>query len=38
MVGVSIGNANFASFIDYLAGIKSGFYFPGLPPTYQREE
>jgi hypothetical protein len=23
------------SFIDYLAGRKSGFYFPALPPIYQ---
>jgi hypothetical protein len=31
------GNANFVSFIDYLAGRRSGFYFPALPPTYQRK-
>jgi hypothetical protein len=31
------GNANFVSFIDYLVGRKSGLYFPGLPPTYQRK-
>jgi hypothetical protein len=31
------GNANFVSFIDYLAGRKSGFYLPSLPPTYQRK-
>jgi hypothetical protein len=31
------GNANFVSFIDYLAGRKSGFYWPVLPPTYQNK-
>ncbi|MFL6508342.1 MAG: hypothetical protein ACJ704_10465 [Nitrososphaeraceae archaeon] len=31
------GNANFVSFIDYLAGRKSGYYWPGLPPTYQKK-
>jgi hypothetical protein len=30
-------NSNFVSFIDYLAGIRSGFYLPSLPPTYQRK-
>jgi hypothetical protein len=31
------GNANFVSFVDYLAGRKSGFYWPVLPPTYQKK-
>jgi hypothetical protein len=31
------GNANFVSFIDYLAGRKSGIYWPILPPTYQKK-
>jgi hypothetical protein len=31
------GNANFVYFVDYLAGRKSGFYWPGLPPTYQKK-
>ena len=34
---VSSGNANFVFFIDYLAGRKSGFYWPSLPPTYQKK-
>jgi hypothetical protein len=32
------GNANFVSFVDYLVGRKSGYYFPALPPTYQRKK
>jgi hypothetical protein len=31
------GNANFVSFVDYLVGRKSGFYWPNLPPTYQKK-
>jgi hypothetical protein len=31
------GNANFVSFVDYLAGRKSGIYWPVLPPTYQKK-
>jgi hypothetical protein len=31
------GNANFVSFIDYLAGRKLGLYLPSLPPTYERK-
>jgi len=31
------GNANFVSFVDYLAGRKSGYYWPSLPPTYQKK-
>jgi hypothetical protein len=31
------GNANFVSFVDYLAGRKSGLYWPALPPTYQKK-
>jgi hypothetical protein len=31
------GNANLVSFVDYLAGRKSGLYWPVLPPTYQRK-
>jgi hypothetical protein len=31
------GNANFVSFVDYIVGRKSGYYFPALPPTYQRK-
>jgi hypothetical protein len=30
------GNANFVSFVDYLAGRKLGIYWPVLPPTYQK--
>jgi hypothetical protein len=33
----SKGNANFVFFIDCLAGIKSGFYWLYLPPTYQKK-
>jgi hypothetical protein len=31
------GNAQYVSFIDYLAGRKSGLYWPSLPPTYQKK-
>jgi hypothetical protein len=31
------GNANFVSFIDYLVGRKSGYYWPSLTPTYQKK-
>jgi hypothetical protein len=31
------GNANFVSFVDYLAGRKSGIYWPLLPPTYEKK-
>jgi hypothetical protein len=31
------GNANLVSFVDYLADRKSGFYWPSLPPTYQKK-
>jgi hypothetical protein len=31
------GNANLVSFVDYLAGRKSGIYWPVLPPTYQKK-
>jgi hypothetical protein len=31
------GNANFVSFVDYLAGRNSGYYWPSLPPTYQKK-
>jgi hypothetical protein len=31
------GNANLVSFVDYLAGRKSGFYWPVFPPTYQKK-
>jgi hypothetical protein len=31
------GNALYVSFVDYLAGRKSGIYWPDLPPTYQRK-
>jgi hypothetical protein len=31
------GNANFVSFVDYLAGRKSGIYWPVLPLTYQKK-
>ena len=31
------GDAHYVSFIDYLAGKKSGFYWPVLPPTYQNK-
>ncbi|MFL6347426.1 MAG: hypothetical protein ACJ72X_03935 [Nitrososphaeraceae archaeon] len=30
--------ANFVSFVDYLAGRKSGFYFLSLAAPYQKEE
>jgi hypothetical protein len=29
-------NAQYVSFVDYLAGRKSGIYWPSLPPTYQK--
>jgi hypothetical protein len=31
------GNAHYVSFVDYLAGRKSGFYWSSLPPTYQKK-
>jgi hypothetical protein len=31
------GNAQYVSFVDYLAGRKSGIYWPSLPPTYQKK-
>jgi hypothetical protein len=31
------GNAHYVSFVDYLAGRKSGIYWPVLPPTYQKK-
>jgi hypothetical protein len=31
------GNALYVSFVDYLAGRKSGLYWPNLPPTYQKK-
>jgi hypothetical protein len=31
------GNALYVSFVDYLAGRKSGIYWPVLPPTYQKK-
>jgi hypothetical protein len=31
------GNALYVSFVDYLAGRKSGIYWPILPPTYQKK-
>jgi hypothetical protein len=31
------GNANFVSFIDYLAGRRTGIYWPVLPTTYQKK-
>ena len=34
---IHTGNANFVSFVDYLAGRKSGLYWPALPPTYQKK-
>jgi hypothetical protein len=34
-VEVSITYANFVSFVDYLAGRKSGFYFLSLATPYQ---
>jgi len=37
-VEVSITYANFVSFVDYLAGRKSGFYFLSLATPYQKEE
>lgn len=32
------GNANIVSFIDYLLGRKSGYYWPNLIPSYQKKE
>jgi hypothetical protein len=32
------GNANYVSFVDYLAGRKSGLYCPVFPPTYQKKK
>jgi hypothetical protein len=31
------GNAHYVSFVDYLAGRKSGIYWPIVPPTYQKK-
>jgi hypothetical protein len=31
------GNASFVSFVDYLAGRQIGYYWPSLPPTYQKK-
>jgi hypothetical protein len=31
------GNALYVSFVDYLAGRKSGIYWPVAPPTYQKK-
>jgi hypothetical protein len=31
------GNTHYVSFVDYLAGRKSGIYWPVLPPTYQKK-
>src|SRR5919198_6765368 len=31
------GNANFVSFVDYVAGRRAGFYLPALSPTYQKK-
>jgi hypothetical protein len=30
------GNSNLVSFIDYMAGRRSGFYFPSPRPTYEK--
>jgi hypothetical protein len=30
-------NASFVSFVDYVAGRKSGYYWPAMPPTYQKK-
>jgi len=34
---IHAGNANLVSFLDYLVGRKAGYYFPAMPPTYQRK-
>jgi hypothetical protein len=34
---IHMGNANYVSFVDYLAGRKMGLYWPVLPPTYQKK-
>ena len=31
------GNATIVSFIDYLLGRKSGYYWPNLIPSYQKK-
>jgi hypothetical protein len=31
------GNGLYVSFVDYLAGKKSGIYWPVAPPTYQKK-
>ena len=31
------GNTNLVSFVDYLAGRRTGIYWPVLPPTYQKK-
>lgn len=33
-----LGNANLVSFIDYLVGRKSGYYWPSPIPSYQNRE
>ena len=30
------GNASFVSFVDYLAGRQIGYYWPIMPPIYQK--
>jgi hypothetical protein len=32
------GNASFVSFVDYLAGRQIGYYWPSMPPMYQKKE
>jgi hypothetical protein len=32
------GNGVFVSYIDYLAGRRSGLYMPSFPPTYQKKK
>ena len=33
-----LGNANLVSFIDYLVGRKSGYYWPNPIPNYQKKD
>jgi hypothetical protein len=34
---IHAGNAHYVSFVDYLAGRKIGYYWPSMPPTYQKK-
>ena len=35
---IHLGEANLVSFIDYLVGRKSGYYWPNPAPSYQKKD